>query len=120
LSRQKKTPLNFWETALKGKDDKHYSRIGDSLLESPIVWQLNRATFYVLMQMIKACAGKRAFNFSKSYYENLGGLNKSTVTRAVKELKECGFLEIQIKERQTCMEPNVYIWSNKWKEKNTS
>lgn len=115
MSRQKKTPLNPWETALKGKDDKHYSRIGDSLLESPIIWELNRPTFYVLMQMIKACAGKRTFTFSRSYYENHCGLNKSTVARAVKELKECGFLEVQIKERSTPMKPNTYMWSNNWK-----
>lgn len=116
---RKKVPLNPWETARIAGDDGHYIRLGDSFLESKAVQQLSRSTFFVLLQMIKACAGKRSFTFPRSYFEKHCGLSHITVVRAVKELQARGFIEKQLKERRRLRDPNTYTWSFDWKKNNS-
>lgn len=73
--------------------DEHFTRLGDSLLENKVVQNLNLSTFRVFVQMLKASAGKREFDFKRSYYEPYCGLKPNTVTRAVKELEAKGFIK---------------------------
>lgn len=113
MSRKKRVPLNPWETAYIARDDTHYIRLGDSFLESETVQGLNHATFRVLIQMIKACAGKLEFNFSRSYYESKCGLSHSTVIRSIAELERKGF--IKANHERYSNRPNSYSWSDAWK-----
>lgn len=113
MGRKKRVPLNLWETAYMTREDAHYIRLGDSFLESKAVQGLNNATFRVLIQMIKACAGKKEFTFSRPYYTQKCGLQNRTVIRAVDELEEKGFIKV-VHEKYS-RTGNKYAWSNDWK-----
>lgn len=113
MGRKKRVPLNPWETAYMTREDGHYIRLGDSFLESKAVQGLSHATFRVLIQMIKACAGKKEFTFSRPYYTKKCGLQNRTVIRAVDELEEKGFIKV-VHEKYS-RTGNKYAWSNDWK-----
>ena len=113
MGRKKRVPLNPWETACIRGDDVHYIRLGDSFLESKAVQGLSHAAFRVLIQMIKACAGKKEFTFSYSYYTANCGLSHSTVIRAITELEKHGFIEAT--HERYSNRPNKYSWSDAWK-----
>lgn len=113
MGRKKRVPLNPWETAHTTREDGHYIRLGDSFLESKAVQGLSHAAFRVLIQMIKACAGKPEFNFSRSYYESKCGLPHSTVIRSIAELEGKGF--IKVNHERYSNRPNSYSWSDAWK-----
>ncbi|MES9636065.1 helix-turn-helix domain-containing protein [Megasphaera elsdenii] len=112
--RKKNTPLNDWERGYVTARDEHFTRIGDSLLNNEVVHQLRYSTFYVLVQMEKASAGRREFDFKRSYYEKHCGLSPNTVIRAVKELEQKGF--IRVTHETYSSRPNRYVWINDWKK----
>lgn len=64
--------------------------------------------------MIRSCAGKREFDFTRAYYEKRFNLGNNTVLRAVKELEEKGFLLVLRSHNRK--EPNKYIWRDDWKK----
>ncbi|MBM6702279.1 helix-turn-helix domain-containing protein [Megasphaera elsdenii] len=111
--RKRHTPLNDWERGYMTPRDEHFTRLGDSLLDNKAVQSLNPSTFRVYVQMLKACAGKREFDFKRSYYESHCGLKPNTVTRAVKELEAKGF--IKATHERYSSRPNHYQWINDWK-----
>lgn len=111
--RKRKTPLNDWERGYITAQDEHFTRIGDSLFENKVVQNLKLSTYRVYTQMIKASAGKREFDFKRSYYESHCGLKPNTVTRAVKELEAKGF--IKVTHERYSSRPNRYQWINDWK-----
>ena len=114
MGRTKKVPLNFWETAKTGDEyDVHFSRLGDSLLDSPTFCQLSNIARLIYFYMIRAAAGKREFTFSHSFYTRRG-FAKKTVARVIEELENAGF--IQVKERgKVTRSPNKYQFTSDWK-----
>lgn len=115
MSRIKKKPLLPWETATITGEDKHYIRLGDSFFDHPAVIGLSNPTFRVLLLMLRSCAGKREFDFTRNYYEKKFNLANRTVIRAVAELEQKGFLTVlRSYSRKT---PNKYVWCDDWKKK---
>ena len=86
MIKRKKVPLNPWETAKKADEaDTHYSRYGDSLLDSPKFCRLKYTTRLLYLYMIRAAAGKRVVTFPCSFYEKRG-VPKTKAINAINEL----------------------------------
>ncbi|OUO45749.1 hypothetical protein B5F80_07440 [Megasphaera sp. An286] len=114
MRRTKRVPLNFWETAKRGDEyDVHFSRLGDSLLDSPTFCKLGNSTRLIYFYMIRAAAGKREFTFSHSFYDKRG-FAKRTVIRAIMELENAGFIRVKEHGKAT-RTPNQYRFINDWK-----
>lgn len=105
--------LNSWETANKNRKEKHFTRIGSSFFDDPLVTNLTNVEFRVLLYMLRASAGKQEFTFSKAFY-SARGISASSYNLAEKKLIEKGFI-IKIKSGHRTREKNVYRWVDTWK-----
>lgn len=115
MRRKRTTPLNSWETAHKGSEsEKHYSRYGDSLLDSPKLCKLNGIARLVYLYMVRAAAGKQEFTFAREFYIKRG-FSPPSVNRAIKELIEEGFICRKTSGKLT-RTPNIYEFISQWKE----
>ena len=114
MSREKRTPLNPWESILPAAE-KHFSRLGDSLLDSPVFNELSPYARLLYMYMVRAAAGKRDFTFQHSFYKRYG-ITDATFGRLRDELVNAGFITV-LKNNRTVRKANIYQFSTTWKEK---
>lgn len=113
MGRRKKYPLNIWESATP-KAEKHYCRIGDSLMLHPAFTALPLTAQLVYLHMVSACAGKMEFNFTATDCEKRG-IPRATFMRARDKLIKAGFIKT-IENNQHRRKPNVYQFCSDWQK----
>ena len=112
MSRSKKTPLNPWES-VNPTMEKHFSRLGDSLMDSEIFNSLSSYARLLYLYMIRASAGKETFTFQHGFYTRYRMTNR-TFCRLRDELVNAGFIKV-VQNNKTVRKANVYQFSNAWK-----
>ena len=112
MGRNKKTPLNPWESVSPDME-KHFTRFGDSLIDSEAMNSLSVYARYLYFCMVRAAAGKREFTFSKAFYRKYH-IPPITFYRLRDELVEAKFLEIATNNK-TVRKANMYRFIDGWK-----
>lgn len=112
MAGKKKTPFAPWETKASNGIEKRYVRLANTMLCSPAFLQLSGNATRVYVYMRIESAGKREFTMPRSKYIKF--IKKDAFLTATEELEKAGFIEIQ--HNANLRKPNVYRFSERWKE----
>lgn len=96
-----------------GTDDCKSILIGESFLLSKSVQELHPATFWVYLFMAAESGESTRFTLSKKEAEKYG-IPRNTLGRAVRELREKGF--IRYRSGKSTGEKNQYEFDYSWKK----
>lgn len=113
MPRKKKTPFAPWETLANDGIEKRYIRLGNTLLYSPAFLRLSSKAKEIYLYMRIESAGQREFTLPYSKYTVFS--KKDSFLRAREELEKAGFIET-IQHNGNLRKPNVYRFSERWKE----
>ena len=113
MGRQKKVPIQPWQTCGKDGEEKRYIRLGNTLLLHPAVKGLSDKAFRIYVHMLLESGGDRTFIFPRTKYKEFSG--NTTFQRAKSELIEKGFIR-EKQNNKNLRKPNEYEFLEEWKK----
>ena len=112
MSRRKKTPLNYWQTASPYGDEKYFVRLGATLLQSEAFLKLSNKAKIAYIYMIAAAKDGAEFIFPAREHARI--MARATFAAAKRELIEAGFIT-EKENGYTERKETIYRFSLNWR-----
>jgi hypothetical protein len=107
-----------WLSARSDCKDQRFIQLGNSLLLS-YQWQhLKPGASNLYLCMCMEAGGQRQFQFPRSTAQNKYGIDDASFRRYTRELLEAKFI-ILVSSGACSKQPNIYAFSDGWKDKKT-
>ena len=110
----KNVPLSPWLSAHTDCREGRFIQVGNSLLLADAFHNLNSGARFLYLCLAMEAGGKPGVKFSRSTAKKYG-IPTTTFERAIKQLRDAGFIELQEDENMFQYAANVYRFSSRWK-----
>ena len=112
----KNVAISPWLSAKLDCREGRFLQVGNSLLLSEEYHRLTANAQILYLCMTMEAGGKPTVKFSHSAAKKYG-ISSTTFDRAIKQLREAGFLELVEDDNMYQFAANVYRFSTRWKSK---
>lgn len=111
---RKPAPFKYWASAEKNCIEKKFNQIGASMYRDKRIQALKPKTFLVYQCCMLESAGQESFKLPADAALRDYGISHGTFQRAMKELREAGFIEI-VASGKNLSGPTEYKFSRVWR-----
>lgn len=113
MPKKKMTPFPPWQTCKNDGVEQRYIRLGNSQLMHPAIKNLSAAAYKIYTYMLLESGGSRTFTFPYSKYKDI--ISKQGFQLIKSELIEAGLIT-EIQNNANLRKPNIYEFTDRWKQ----
>ena len=112
--KRKPAPFKYWASSEQNCIEKKFNQIGASMYRDKRIQALKPKTFLVYQCCMLESAGQESFKLPADAALRDYGISHGTFQRAMKELREAGFIEI-VASGKNLSGPTEYKFSRVWR-----